>query len=91
LSAECNGSTLDCPHSDAWRAAVISTPVVVALFLLVGAVWSVVSRRVRPLVLAEAAALALVALVDGALSDADIGTGVLLATASFVVWRALRG
>ena len=88
LNAECNGA--DCPRSDAWRAAVIATPVVAAILLLVGATWSVVSRKLRPLVLAEATVLSVVALVDAAVYEPDLGTGVLLAVAGFVGWRALR-
>ena len=41
-------------------------PVTAAILLLVGATWSVVSRKLRPLVLAEATVLSVVALVDAA-------------------------
>ena len=58
LNAECNGG--DCPRSDAWRAGVIAMPVTAAILLLVGATWSVVSRKLRPLVLAEATVLSVV-------------------------------
>ena len=88
LNAECNGG--DCPRSDAWRAGVIAMPVTAAILLLVGATWSVVSRKLRPLVLDEATVLSVVALVDAAVYEPDLGTGVLLAVAGFVGWRALR-
>jgi hypothetical protein len=88
LNAECNGG--DCPRSDAWRAGVIAIPVTAAIILLVGATWSVVSRKLRPLVLAEAAVLAFVALWDASVFDEPgLGTAVLLAVAGFVGWRAL--
>jgi hypothetical protein len=89
LNAECNGA--GCPRSDAWRAGVIAIPVTAAILLLVGATWSVVSRKLRPLVLAEAAVVAVVALWDAAVFDEPgLGTAVLLAVAGFVGWRALR-
>ncbi len=88
LNAECNGA--DCPRSDAWRATVVATPVATAILLLVGATWSAISRKLRPLVLAEAAVLALVALVGVAFDEAGLGTVVLLAVAGLVGWRALR-
>ena len=53
-------------------------PVMAAILLLVGATWSVVSRKLWPLVLAEATVLAVVALVDAAVYEPDFGTGVLL-------------
>jgi hypothetical protein len=87
LNAECNGA--DCPRSDAWRATVVATPVATAILLLGGATWSGISRKLQPLVLAEAAVLALVALVGVAFDEAGIGTVVLLAVAGFVGWRAL--
>jgi hypothetical protein len=89
LNAECNGA--DCPRSDAWRAGVIATPVMALLLLLVGATWSVVSRKLQPLVLAEAAVLAVVALLGASVyGDPGLGTAVLLAVAGFVAWRVLR-
>lgn len=88
LNAECNGA--DCPRSDAWRATVVATPVVTLVLLLVGAAWSAMTRKLRPLVLAEATVLSVVALVDAAVYEPDLGTGVLLAVAGFVGWRALR-
>lgn len=89
MNAECNGA--DCPRSDAWRAGIIAVPVTAAILLLVGATWSVVSRKLRPLVLAEAAALAVVALWDASVFyEPGLGTAVLLAVAGFVGWRALR-
>jgi hypothetical protein len=88
LNAECNGA--DCPRSDAWRGTVVATPLATAILLLVGATWSAITRKLRPLVLAEAAVLAVVALVDAALSEPDVGTGVLLAVAGLVGWLALR-
>ena len=66
-----------------------ATPVATAILLLGGATWSGISRRLQPLVLAEAAVLALVALVGVAFDEAGIGTVVLLAVAGFVGWRAL--
>jgi hypothetical protein len=89
LNAECNGA--GCPRSDAWRAGVIAIPLTAAILLLVGATWSVVSRKLRPLVLAEAAVVAVVALWDAAVFDEPgLGTAVLLAVAGFVGWRAQR-
>jgi len=88
LNAECNGA--DCPRSDAWRATVVATPVATATLLLVGATWSAMTRKLRPLVLAEAAVLALVALLGVAFGEAGLATVVLLAVAGFVGWRALR-
>jgi len=87
LNAECNGA--DCPRSEAWRGAVVAMPVAAGILLLVGATWSVASRKLRPLVLAEAAVLAVVALVDAAISKPDIGTLVLLALAGLVGWRVV--
>ena len=69
---------------------MVATPVVTAILLLVGATWSVVSRKLRPLVLAEATVLALLALVGVVFDEAGLGTVVLLAVAGFVGWRALR-
>ena len=88
LNAECNGA--DCPRSDAWRATVVATPVAALILLLVGATLSAITRKLRPLVLAEAAVLALLALVGIAFDEAGLGTAVLLAVAGFVAWRALR-
>jgi len=88
LNAECNGA--DCPRSDAWRAAVIATPVMAAILLLAGATWSAITRKLRPLVLGEAAVIALVPLVGVAFGDAGPSTFVWLAVAAFVGWRAPR-
>ena len=88
LNAECNGA--DCPRSDAWRTTVVATPMATAILLLVGAAWSALTRKLRPLVLAEAAVLALLALVGIAFDEAGLGTVMLLALAGFVGWRALR-
>ena len=88
LNAECNGA--DCPRSDAWRATVVATPVATAILLLVGATLSAITRKLRPLVLAEAAVLALLALVGIAFDEAGLATVVLLAVAGLVGWRALR-
>jgi hypothetical protein len=64
---------------------------VAAILLLVGAAWSVVSRKLRPLVLAEATVLAVVALCDASVFDEPgLGTAVLLAVAGLVGWRTLR-
>jgi len=87
LNAECNGA--DCPRSDAWRATVVATPVATAILLLVGATWSAITRKLRPLVLAEATVLALVALLGVAFDGAGPATVVLLAVAGVVGWRAL--
>jgi hypothetical protein len=87
LNAECNGA--DCPRSDAWRATVVATPVATAILLLVGATWSAITRKLRPLVLAEATVLALVALLGVAFDGAGLATVVLLAVAGVVGWRAL--
>ena len=86
LNAECNGA--DCPRSDAWRATVVATPVATAILLLVGATWSAITRKLRPLVLAEATVLALVALLGVAFDGAGPATVVLLAV-GIVGWRAL--
>jgi hypothetical protein len=89
LNAECNGA--DCPRSDAWRAGVMAMPVTAAILLLVGATWSVTSRKLRSLVLAEAAVLAVVGLWDASvLDEPGLDTAVLLAVAGLVGWRALR-
>jgi hypothetical protein len=88
LNAECNGA--DCPRSDVWRATVVATPVVTAILLLVGATWSALTRKLRPVVLAEATVLALLAVVGIAFDEAGPGTVVLLAVAGLVGWRALR-
>jgi len=87
LNAECNGA--DCPRSDAWRGTVVATPVATAILLLVGATWSAITRKLRPLVLAEATVLALVALLGVAFDGAGLATVVLLAVAGVVGWRAL--
>ena len=60
-----------------------------AIVLLGGATWSAITRKLRPLVLAEAAVLALVALLGVAFDEAGIATVVMLAVAGFVGWRAL--
>jgi len=61
-----------------------------AILLLAGATWSAITRELRPLVLAEAAVIALVPLVGVAFGDAGPSTFVWLAVAAFVGWRALR-
>ena len=88
LNAECNGA--DCPRSDAWRATVVALPVVALILLLVGATWSASTRKLRPLVLAEAAVIALVPLVGLAFGDAGLSTVVWAAVAGLVGWRALH-
>ena len=90
LSAECTGSTKDCPHSDAWRAAVLATPVATVVLLIAGAAWSLSIRRLWPLVLAVAAVLALDALVDAVLDTPDLGTAVLLAASLALGGPALK-
>ena len=52
LNAERSGA--NCPRSDAWRGGVIAMPVMAAILPLVGAAGSIASRKLRPLVLAEA-------------------------------------
>jgi hypothetical protein len=87
LNAECNGPTTDCPRSAAYRYTLVALPVVAAVLLLGGAGWSIRRRSLRPLVLTEAAALAVIALVDAVLDHVDAGTVVLLAVA-FAAGRA---
>jgi hypothetical protein len=74
LNAECNGSSAECPHSDAYRVALLAVPPTTAVLLLGGAIWSIRGRRLRPLVLAEAAALGVAVLIDAALQGPDAGT-----------------
>jgi hypothetical protein len=88
LNAECNGA--DCPRSDAYRYTLLSIPVTAALLLAIGAAWSVRQRRLWPLVLAEAAALAAAALTGAVLNAADTGTVIWLVVAAFVGRAALR-
>jgi hypothetical protein len=84
LSAECTGSTADCPHSDVYRGALLATPIAAAILLVGGTAWSIRRRTLRPLVLAEAAVLAVDALTDAVLNTPDIGTFVLLAVAAAI-------
>ncbi len=88
LNAECNGA--DCPRSDAYRYTVVAVPIVAALLLAAGAVWSIQRRRLWPLVLAEAAVLAVAALTDAVLNAADVGTVVWVVVAAAVGRAALR-
>lgn len=74
LKAECNGSSAECPHSGAYRGALFAVPPMTAVLLLGGALWSIRRRRLRPLVLAEAAALGVAVLIDAALQEPDAGT-----------------
>jgi uncharacterized membrane protein YoaK (UPF0700 family) len=90
LSAECTGSTEDCPHSDTYRGVLLTVPVVAALLLVAGTAWSIRRRTLSPLALAEAATLAVAALVDAILNTPDIGTMVLLALAAGIGAAALR-
>jgi hypothetical protein len=90
LGAECTGSAEDCPHSDAWRSALIAMPVVAAVLLVTGTAWSVWTHRLWPLVLAIAVVLALDALVDAALTYPDVTTIVILVIAVVVARAALR-
>ena len=52
LSAECTGSTADCPHSDAYRGALLAIPITAAILLVGGTAWSISKRALWPLVLA---------------------------------------
>jgi hypothetical protein len=90
LNAECNGSANECPRSDAYRGALLATPCIALVLLLVGTVWSVRKRTLRPLVLAEASSLAVSALVDATLNTPDLGTLVLLVVATLIGAAALR-
>jgi len=89
LNAECNSA--DCPHSDAYRGALLAIPPTVAVLLLSGAIWSIRRRMLRPLVLAEAAALAVAVLIDAALQGPDAGTlvfgGLAIGTAAAAARR----
>ena len=87
LNAECNGA--DCPRSDAYRYSIVAGPVATLVLLVAGTVWSIVRRRLSPLVLAEAASLAVVALLDAARSSLDLGTVVLLGIAALVARAAV--
>jgi hypothetical protein len=88
LNAECNGA--GCPRSDGYRFGIIAAPVVTFVLLVAGTAWSILRRRVWPLVLAEAASVAVVALLDAGLSSFDLGTVVLLAIAALVGRAAAR-
>jgi hypothetical protein len=79
LEAECNGA--GCPRSDAYRGTLLAMPLATAAVLVTGAVWSIRERTLRPLLLAEAAALGLLAVIGAVLGDAGVGTLVLLALA----------
>ena len=70
------------PRSDVYRYTLVSFPIAAALLLAVGAAWSIRRRRLWPLVLAEAAALAAATLTDAVLDAADGGT---------VVWLVIAG
>jgi hypothetical protein len=89
LEAECSGA--DCPRSDAYRGALLAVPPTMAVLLLGGAVWSMRTRRLRPLVLAEAAALGVAVLIDAALQGPDAGTlvfgGLAIGTAAAATRR----
>jgi hypothetical protein len=91
LNAECNGSSVDCPHSDAYRAALLAVPPTMAVLLFGGAIWSIRRRKLRPLVLAEAAALGVAVLIDAALQGPDVGTlmfgGLAIGTAAAAARR----
>ena len=90
LDAECNGSSAECPRSAAYRGALLADPVFALVLLLGGAVWAIRRRTLRPLVLAEAAVLAVSALVGAALDTPGVGTVVLLAGAVALGAAALR-
>jgi hypothetical protein len=90
LTAECTGSTADCPRSDAYRGTLVAMPLLSAVLLLAGSAWSVREQSLRPLVLAEAGVLALAAVVGMALGGAGIGTAVLLVLALLVGQAAVR-
>jgi hypothetical protein len=90
LNAECSGPSSDCPRSDAYRAALVAIPPAAALLLVVGGVWSARRRSLRPLVLAEAAVIALAPTVDAVLNGPDGSTFVLLAVATVIAAAALR-
>ncbi len=81
LSAECTGSTSDCPRSEAYRDTLVAMPLATAALLVGGVAWSIRRRTVKPLILAEAAALVLVALTDALFNSPDIGTVVLVGLA----------
>ena len=87
FSAECTGSTADCPRSDAYRGTLLAMPLAAGVMLVAGAAWSFRRRSPRPLVLAEAGVLALAAIVGSFLGTTGIGTVVLLLLA-FVIGRA---
>jgi hypothetical protein len=88
LAAECTGSTTECPRSLAYRGTLVAMPLAVAILLLGGSGWSIRKRTVRPLILAEAAALLLVALTDALFNNPDIGTVVLVGLAVVAVRSA---
>jgi len=88
LNAECNGA--GCPRSDAYRDTLVSFPILAALLLAAGAAWSIRRRRLWPLVLAEAATVASVALAGAVLDSAGVATVVWLvisAAAGRAAWR----
>jgi hypothetical protein len=88
LNAEC--SSADCPHSNAYRGALLAVPPTAAILLLGGAIWSLRRRSLRPLVLAEAAALGVAVLIDAALQGPDAGTLVFGAVAIGTAAAATR-
>jgi len=90
LNAECNGGASECPRSDAYRYTLLMTPIASAIVLLAGAAWGIRTRRLWPLVLAEAVVLAAFALVGVALGGAGIGTAGLLVLAVLLGGSALR-
>ena len=88
LAAECTGSTNDCPRSHAYRGTLVAMPLATALLLVGGTAWSIRTRTVRPLLLAEAAAMVLLALTDALFNSPDIGTVVLVGLAVVAVRSA---
>src|SRR4051794_6539589 len=88
LNAECNGA--GCPRSDAYRFTLLAFPIGAAVLLAAGAGWSIRRRRLWPLVLAEAAALAAAAVAGAILDAAGVGTAVWLVIAAVMgraAWR----
>jgi hypothetical protein len=90
LTAECTGSTADCPPSDAHRGTLIAMPLLSAVLLVVGAAWSIRRRSIRPLVLAEACVLAVAAVVGSLLGGTGLVTVALVALAVVIGRAAMR-
>src|SRR5262249_59428861 len=66
LNAECNGTADECPRSDAYIGLRLAMPPAVLLVLVIGTVWAIRRRTLRPLWLAEAVVLVLIVVLGAA-------------------------